>query len=240
MYNESPTFHNYLTPPNEDVIYIRNLRYGRSEYEAERESPNHNPQNARFFERTRRGSWALRLDWRELVNDPYALLPMYTDPTREWVEKPTFRTLIPEYHIYCPDQLQQMLIEDSRVASFLIQTHRKRTDSRLRLQFQSYLQRFFKEKYMPWDRANSSGLQHNCPSREAHEKKACRFWDNYVDRIVGCLLNHFQVEAEMWLDTLLLCDELDTNFKHLVSGDIRPKPKFIKRPLSPPVQEKQT
>lgn len=204
-YWQDPNYYNFLGQPNEDQIDLGSLKYGRSDYEWLR-PPNLVPENERYYEQSEKGNWWLRPNWRELLEkpDPYARRPLNTDPTTGVV-------------IWDPIKLQEVMSANAEVVSWILQILDNRNDSKLRLRFQSCLQKVFLTEY-------------------TDDKVANRWFGGYVDRVAGCLLNNFQATPEFWFDALMKCEQLKTNYSQFLPGVLRPKVQYKKR-VSPVNQE---
>lgn len=207
-------FRSYLKKPNESVWELADLKYGRDDYASIKEvPPNKNKENEKYYDRTAFGHWRLKPDWRSLLErpDPWAGIPIHVDPTYEWALEDG-GVIRREYILWQPHRLltsvccpgpvvdgilaviNQSGMADTRPLTKAINTH-------FRTIFMPTEEKAWKSLRLSedgeWWVKNFAEV-----SWEQHKQKTLNYWDETVHLVAGCLLHHFQVWPECWMNHL--------------------------------------
>ena len=230
-------FRSYLSKPNESVWDLSDLMWGRDRYEHIVETPpSKNPANEKFYNRTEFGHWRLKPEWRTLLDKPdrYARIPIHVDPTYEWcvVDGGVFRR---EYRLWEPQRLCNSCCADQKVVDDVLRVINTPGISDTR-KLTSTVNGHFRAVYLKQEEENWKSLRASDEGEwwckmyadvnwEQHKQKVLRFWDESVHLVAGCLLHHFQVWPEAWMDKLFNSEaveeemfEAKRKLEHIKSG----------------------
>lgn len=173
--------------PNDNVLYLSDLYFGKSLYEEiVFHPPTSDKNNERYWERSGK-NWRLRQNWRDLLprKDPFARKKLYIDPSSQE------RCVMWEPRILMKSMTGDPLICE-RVISLISSGQDASSNARSKLE--SAITAHFYTVHKPMIEV-SRGF----PMPERH----VTLFQNYVDRIAGAVANHFQVFEDAWMQAIM-------------------------------------
>jgi len=186
MYIEG--FIDFGRTPNENILYLSDLYFGKSLYEEiVFNPPTSSKDNERYWEKSGK-NWRLRQNWRDLLpkKDPFARKKMYLDPASTEANCTMWE----------PRVLMKSMTTDPAICEQVIElinaTYESAQKSRSRLET-AILAHFYKV-HKPMLEV-SRGL----PMPDRH----VTLFQNYIDRIAGAVANHFQVFTDSWMQAIM-------------------------------------
>lgn len=234
-----------LPPPNDGASHLTELQFGKERYEHLRYYPPTSklahPHATTYWVEVDHGHWKLRPDWRVYLqpSDPWALLPIYLDPSPEWVldadDNPLWR--LNAYPLWDPTLFQNMALlyppvikEVVRVAMRPHGPHLNANDfSPLYAAVRSFFRNDYREAYLTLRRkdleakADIYQARYRLPTEEQHWRKACILFDHAALRIAEFLVRHYDLYEDEWGTAVLDHVDLSGFWRKFTQPTLQPE-----------------
>lgn len=191
-------FWNFLREPNENVVNLSELYFGRSLYEEiVYQPPNINPDNERYWESIKNGkrkaTYRLREDWRDRLPspDPMARKRLWLDPDVSDLSNPEDRLL------WNPYLFMDCIAKYEPCYKPIILAVQEKRSTTLRSKVEKQVMACFRVSYLDKHMKFYRGKPEK--TSDAFIRRSTRFFENYLERIAGCILNHYQAWTEDWI-----------------------------------------